>query len=345
MSRARASLLVLAAALGACSGGEPDNPFADIIQTFAPSSAASIVFTSNGYTQVPGAPREIFSIETSGAGLTRLTFCNVEPRRCDTSEASSAPDRQRMAILRVSDDADGDGRLTEADGQALLVTDLSRAVEGPLFPQSQRVNGVDWSRGGDVLVYSALGEGGIDDLFRVDPNGENNRNLTNSADVRERRARIDPTGSVAVYERIEADGKGRIFVFQSSLTQIPVTTGGPGTETLPGTPYVVGADADPDYSPDGRSIVFRRLTGTGNGGLGSWDLMTVRADGTGPAVVATGSAFRGAPDWGLDGIIYNEVDPIAGTSELVVIQPDGTGRRSLLSIPAVLEIANPRWLP
>jgi hypothetical protein len=344
MARDRAVLLVLAAALGGCSGDEP-NPFADIIQTFAPSSAASIVFTSNGYGQVPGAPREIFSIETSGAGLTRLTFCNVEPRRCDTALASSAPDRQRMAILRVVDDTDGDGRLTEADGQALLVTDLSRAVEGPLFPQSQRINGVDWSAGGDVLVYNGVGEGGIDDLFRVDPNGENNRNLTNSADVRERRPRIDPTGSVAVYERIEADGKGRIFIFQSTLTQVPVTAGGPGTATLPGTLYVVGADADPDYAPDGRSIVFRRLTGTGNGGLGSWDVLTVRTDGSAQAVVASGPEFRGAPDWGPEGIVYNEVDPIAATSELVVVQPDGTGRRSLLSIPAVLEITNPRWLP
>jgi len=344
MTRDRAVLLVLAAALGGCSGDEP-NPFADIIQTFAPSSAASIVFTSNGYTQVPGAPRELFSIETSGAGLTRLTFCNVDPRRCDTVEASSAPDRQRMAILRVLEDADGNGQLTQADGQALLVTDLSRAVEGPLFPQSQHVGGVDWSRDGDVLVYNSVGEGTIDDLFRVDPNGENNRNLTNSADVRERRPRIDPTGSVAVYERIEAGGKGRIFIFQSTLTQVPVTAGGPGTEPLPGTLYIVGSDADPDYSPDGRSIVFRRLTGTGNGGLGSWDVITVRTDGSGEAVVATGPAYRGAPDWGPEGIVYNEVDPIAGTSELVVVQPDGSGRRALLSIPAVLEITNPRWLP
>lgn len=345
MSRARAFLVVLAAALGGCGGGEPDNPFADIIQTFAPSSAASIVFTSNGYGQTPGAPRELFAIETSGAGLTRLTFCNAGARQCDTTDASSAPDRQRMALLRVLEDSNGNGRLGPEDGQALLISDLSRAVEGPLFPQSQRVGGVDWSRDGSVLVYSAVGEGGIDDLFRADPNGENNRNLTSSAAVHERRPRIDPTGSVAVYERIEADGKGRIFIFQSTATQIPVTSGGPGTDVLPNSLYVVGADADPSYSPDGRSIVFRRLTGTGNGGIGSWDIMTVRTDGTEVAVVASGPAYRGAPDWGAEGIIYNEVDPIAATSDLVLIQPDGTGRRALLSIPAVLEITNPRWLP
>ena len=155
--------------------------------------------------------------------------------------------------------------------------------------------------------------GGLDDLFRVDPNGQNNRNLTVTADVTERRPRIDPTGSVAVYERIEGDGKGTIFVFNSTQSQFRVTSGGPGTAALPGTPYVVGADADPDYSPDGRSIVFRRLTATGNGGLGTWDVMTVRADGTGLAVVATGPAFRGAPDWGPLGIVFPEVDTAAGT--------------------------------
>jgi hypothetical protein len=344
MPRARALLTVLAAALGACSS-EPGNPFADIIQTFPPPPAAAIVFTSNEHAPTPLAPRELFAVESAGAGLTRLTFCNSDPRRCDTTEASPAPDRQRMALLRVTTDADGDGRLTIADGQALLISDLARSVEGPLFPQTSHVNGVDWSGGGDVLVYSADGEGGIDDLYRVDPNGQNNRNLTSSADVRERRPRIDPSGSVAVYERIEADGKGQIFIFQSTNSQLRVTSGGPGTAALPDSPYVVGADADPSYSPDGRFIVFRRLTDTGNGGLGTWDLLTVRPDGTELAVLATGPAYRGAPDWGLEGIVYNEVDAAAGTSELVVVQPDGTGRRSLLSRPADVQISNPRWLP
>jgi Tol biopolymer transport system component len=344
MSRPRALLTVLAAALGACSSN-PGNPFANSTQTVAPRADSAIVFTSNSYLPVPGAPRELFAIEASGAGLVRLTFCNVDPRRCDTSEAAPAPDRQRMALLRVTDDLDGNGRLTGADGQSLLVVDLNRAVEGLLFPQGSGVSGIDWARGGEVLVYSAVGEGTVEDLYRVDPNGQNNRNLTATAVVRERRPRIDPSGSVAVYERIEADGKGAIFIFNSTLAQTRVTSGGPGNAPLGGTPYVVGSDADPDYSPDGRTIVFRRLTDTGNGGLGTWDVLTVKPDGSGLAVVASGPAFRGAPDWGPQGILFAEVDVAAGTSQLVVVQPDGTGRRSILSVPATLDISNPRWLP
>ena len=107
----------------------------------------------------------------------------------------------------------------------------------------------------------------------------------------------------------------------------------------------MGSDADPAFAPDGRSIVFRRLTGTGNGGLGTWDVLTVRNDGTGLAVVASGPAFRGAPDWGTQGIVFAEVDVAAGTAQLVVTQPDGSGRRSILSVPAALQISNPRWLP
>ena len=343
MFRSRALAMMLAAALPACSSN-PGNPFADIIRTVAPSAAAAIVYTSNSYANVAGAPRELYAIEISGAGVTRLTFCNVDPRRCDTSDAAPAPDRQRMAILRTTDDTNSDGRVTPADGQALVVVDLSRAIEGQLLAQTSRVGGVDWSRGGEVLVYHADGNSGVEDLFRVDPNGQNNRNLTDSA-ARERRPRIDPTGSTAVYERIEADGVGGIVIFSTPLAQQRITSGGTPGPGLANTPYKVGSDADPDYSPDGRTIVFRRLTDIGNGGLGTWDIMTVRGDGQPPVVVATGPAFRGAPDWGPQGIVFTETDAAAGTTQLIVMQPDGSERRSILSVPAAVEISNPRWLP
>src|SRR5688500_15099853 len=204
MLRHRALLLFLAAAAGGCSTN-PGNPFADTSQTVAPGPGADIVFTTNSYTSLAGSPRELFAVEASGAGLARLTFCNADPRRCDTGEAAPAPDRERMAVLRASEDVNGDGLLNPADGQALVVVDLGRAVEGQIVPQSSHVSGVDWSRNGEVLVYSAAPVGVTEDLFRVDPGGQNNRNLTVTPNIRERRPRLDPAASVALYERIEAD--------------------------------------------------------------------------------------------------------------------------------------------
>jgi hypothetical protein len=90
--------------------------------------------------------------------------------------------------------------------------------------------------------------------------------------------------------------------------------------------------------------VFRRLTGVGNNGLGTWDLLTTRTDGTGIRTVVTGNAFRGAPDWGPQGILFAEQDPATNQYSLVVVQPDGSGRHVVLALPAGFILSYPRWL-
>jgi dipeptidyl aminopeptidase/acylaminoacyl peptidase len=342
MSASRLSSALVAAALFGGCNTTYDNPFANSSPTIAPRPDAVLVYTSNGYATRAGFPREIFAAGDAGAGVTRLTFCNNDTRRCDAVEAAPAPDRTRVAIRRVETDTDRDGRLTPNDGEALLIVDLSRGVEGGLLQSSAKVSGIDWSPTGDVLVYSASGEGGVEDLYRADPNGQNTRNLTSSAGVRERRPRIDPSGSAALFERIDSTGKGQIWLYSSTGAQVRVSSAGEGTQALAGTPYVVGADADPDYSPDGRSLVFRRLTATGNAGLGSWDIMTVRLDGTGLTTLVTGPAFRGAPDWGPKGIVFPEIDTTS--ARLVLVQGDGSGRQVPVTLGASFDISHPRWL-
>jgi hypothetical protein len=356
-TRLRRALLLAALASG-CQSNFP-NPFERTAPLPTSRVEQDLIFTGNGYAARGGSPREVFAVEDDGSGLARLTFCSTATRPCNSEEAAPAPDRKRIVVRRVLTDTDRDGRLTAADGESLVMMDLARGVEGALTPATvggtgtvtrpERISGVDWSPVADILVFAASVDGGNEDLFRTvprpDPDFAQTFNLTSSAAIRERRPRIDPAGSVAVFERIDATRKGEIWIFSSSTNQTRLTSGGTAGEPLPGTPYVVGSDADPDYSPDGQSVVFRRLTGLGNGGLGTWDVMTIRTNRTELAVVATGNAFRGAPDWGPRGIVFNEIDAAAGTSKLVLLPQDGSPARTLVTLSSQFDIAFPRWLP
>lgn len=321
-----------------------DNPFAGSNPTDPPPAGASIVFTSNVHNARPGTGREIFAAEESGADATRLTFCGEAGALCSSLEASFGPDRRRAVVRRVLTDTDSDGRLTGADGESLVLVDFERSVEGALLPAAARVSSVDWSAISDVVVYSGVGNGGLEDIYRVDPNGQNNRNITTTPGVRERHPRVDPTGSIAVFERIDATGKGEVWVFFTTQAQTRITSGGAAGPALPLTPYVVGSDADPDYSPDGRSIVFRRLRALGDGRLGHWDLMTVSSEGTGLTTIVSGPAYRDAPDWGPRGIVFAETNS-DGRTEIVIVGPDGSNRRSALTVGSGVDLGATRWLP
>jgi hypothetical protein len=337
------SVIVAAALVLGCSRTY-DNPFAGNNATASPPATASIVFTSNAHDARPGAGREVFAVDESGANATRLTFCGEAGAVCSSLEASFGGDRRRAVVRRVLADNDSDGRLTTADGEGLFLVDFERSVEGALVPAAARVSSVDWSAISNVIVYSGVGAGGQEDIHRMDPNGQNNRNITESAAVRERHPRVDPTGSIAVFERIDATGKGEIWVFFTTQAQSRLTTGGETGPALPSSPYVVGSDADPDYAPDGRSIVFRRLRALGDGRLGHWDLMTVRADGTGLATIVSGAAHRDAPDWGPRGIVFTETGS-DGRSEVVIVDPDGSNRRPIVTVGSGVDLGAARWLP
>jgi Tol biopolymer transport system component len=337
MRASRLVLVFLLFSIGACNRDYP-NPFSQSTTSHPPPASAAIIFTSALWSTTAGSGREVYSVNLDGSGLTQLTNCNGGDTPCDTAEVSPAPDRTRVYARRT---------LGEQPGlPSLVFLDLGRSVGTEVIPSSIAASSVDWSPLDGVVIYTGRGEAGTDDLFAMDPNGQNNRNVSQSASIRERAARIDPTGSVAVYERLDGltTGKTRIFVFQNSATQVQITSGGPGTDVLTGTDYIVGSDTDPDYSPDGRTIVFRRLTAAGNGGLGTWDICTVTTTGTNLTVIATGNLHRGAPDWGPRGIVFTETDVAAGESRIVVMQPDGSGRQVPFTQQSRFNLGTARWL-
>ena len=69
------------------------------------------------------------------------------------------------------------------------------------------------------------------------------------------------------------------------------------------------------------------------------------ADGTDLQTIATGAVSVSAPDWGRSGIVFVETDAAQGKSRLVVVQPDGSGRRVLREENAAFLMGAPRWIP
>jgi Tol biopolymer transport system component len=327
--------LAASIALTVACNSNSANPFTT--STRAPSADAVLLFASGSWSADPGQPRELFALNADGTKLEQLTNCAQASPACDFVQLSPSPDRTRIAAIRTQPQA-------ASGATTLYFMDLARGAEKLIF-QNRRVDNVDFSPDSTFIVYTAVPTGTqstAEDLFYSSPDGTGEQNLTSTPDFRERSPRIDPFATTAIYEGIDSTGVGRIYVF----SQTRVTTGPAGGAPLADTPYVVGADADPVFSPDGKSFAFRRLTSVSNGGLGTWDVMTAPVDqSSSPKVVATGPLFRGAPDWSSKGIVFVETDAAADRSDLVVISADGTTRTVLRTEPAGYRMVGPRWLP
>jgi Tol biopolymer transport system component len=95
-------------------------------------------------------------------------------------------------------------------------------------------------------------------------------------------------------------------------------------------------DAEPDWSPDGRRLVFTRTTD----GRRSFHVFVMNADGTGVRQLTHG-IIDASPAWSPDGhwIVYR------ANHGLRIIRPDGSGDRRVPTPPAPSEVDYPAWAP
>ena len=335
--RTRLLAVVLVALLAPACSDDEGNPFDQFSFSRPPSQDAVLFYVSGAWAEEAGRPRELFALDASGT-VERLTSCTERSEPCDFLEAAPSSNPERIVAVRGT--IGGDPEAT-----ALFFVDLGRSVETIIAP-ARRVQGADWSFDDSLVIYS---NGDRENLFTVRPNGDEDGLLTDTPDFRERSPRLAPSLSGAVYEGLtETPGKSLIYFFLGAESMTPATRGGPGSDVLPGTPYVVGSDASPVFAPNEQFFAFRRLTGTGNGGLGTWDILALPTSGTEvePLVVAGGGeVYRGPPDWGPDGrLAFVETNMATEESHLVVMAPDGSDREVLHSEQAGYRMDSPRWL-
>jgi hypothetical protein len=335
--RTRLFTAVVAALLAPACGDDQTNPFDQFSFSRAPSEDAILLFVSGAWAEEPGAPRELFALDAAGT-VERLTSCAQRADPCDFLQVAPSSNRERIIAVRGAIGGD-------PEASALYFVDLARSVETVITP-ARRVQGADWSLDDSLVIYSS---GDSENLFTVQPNGEQDALLTDTPAFRERSPRLAPSLDGAVYEGLgESPGKSLIYFFVGSDGALQATRGGPGSGVLPGTPYVVGSDASPVFAPSGGFIAFRRLTGIDNGGLGTWNVLvapTTDLDAEPTVVAGGGDVYRGPPDWSLDGrLAFVETDMTTQESRLVVTAADGSDPQVLHSESAGYRMGSPRWL-
>ncbi len=186
--------------------------------------------------------------------------------------------------------------------------------------------GPSWSPDGQRLAfYGAEADQSDFDIFVVNADGTEMRNLTSSPDVDERYPTWSPDGTQIAFHS-NADGDYDIYAIElTSGEQRALTSNN-------------AQDLGPDWSPDGRYIAFHTDLWSATYQIALVDLNTLDV-----RQLTNSADINSFPAWSPDGaeIAYNTIRDNA--VNLVVMQADGTGVRALTS--SADREAFPDWSP
>ena len=256
--------------------------------------------------------------------------------------AAEAPLRYAPTPLLPVEDAyphvSKDGLLvfqsTRAGGNKLFVSKLDgsglrQLTQGP----SQDVT-PKWSFDGTKVAYAATGADGNEEIWVVNADGSGARNVTNHPGG-DSHPSWSPDGREIVFCSNRDDGKhDDVYVIGADGKGLRrLTEGGDYYNTFP------------SFSPDGKTILFRRLLShqLPAGRLYNSEVWVMNVDGTGERNLTNDPGFDGWPAWSPDGRRIVFASNRSDTFQVYVMNADGTGVER--AVESAVTDVRPQFLP
>ena len=244
------------------------------------------------------------------------------------------PDRTNGAIFSIAPDGSGERQLTRP-----------RAPLSDDFP--------DFAPDGSFIAFHRGREGGTSRILTVRPDGTGLRRVDRGC----RGSQLPPRCAEAAYPAIAPNGRRIAFVRYSGRIRdeqvddeaiFSMRTDGSHVRRVTRPRSRVEVDADPQWSPDGRKIVFLRVNLTAKP-RGKRAVFTVNADGSGLRRVTPWAIEAGdGPDWSPDGTRILFRSPQTEdflNSNLYTIRPDGTSVEQITDVAPTTRVYSASFSP
>ena len=231
------------------------------------------------------------------------------------ASATFSPDGKMLAFIQ------GAGFLA----QDIFVMPASGGEPRRLTSDNRLVEGLTWTRDGRQIVFSST-RTGLASLWRVSLSG-GAPELVSGAGGDARTPSVSPRGDRLAYVH--------------SLAHLNIwRTEWPGSKSSRSSPVKLIAssrmDAEGDYSPDGKRIVFS------SDRSGNFELWVTNGDGLNPVQLTSfGGSQTGSPRWSPDGRNIAFDSRLEGHSDIFVISAEGGSPRRLTSEPSENNV--PSW--
>jgi len=280
--------------------GGPERKLTDLAGSFTWSPDGKALAVAS--TAAPQTPFSIFMVSIETGEKRRLTnplagsFGDVSP--------SFSPDGETLAFIRSPNFLVGDIHLIRiSNGEPVRLTSDNLQLE----------EGLAWTADGREIIYSSP-RGGLPSLWRIPVHGGNPKRLIGIGEYAFNPSTSRPGGRMAyVYRRIDRN-----------IWRIP----GPGSPSGDSGPVKLIAstrdDLSPQYSPDGKRIVFV------SDRTGSREIWVSDSDGQNAVQLTDfGGSHTGTPRWSPDGSLIAFDSRPEGQSEIYLISPQGGRPRRL----------------